>query len=175
MNLIAVGLLSLGIVLILNGLSAQGRIRPREVGIINLCGSGIAALAAIGAGLFQGQGALALALLLQASAGIWTGVNGVFKVDDQRSFGYYCLIASLLSVSAAAQEFIRQESSLWAAILVGFGFLWLTSFLTLAAGNTRVRPLQITTALFLGIGAVTVSSLSLYNVGPFQALPRIGW
>jgi hypothetical protein len=175
MNFVAIGLLALGIVLILNGLSAQGKIRPREVGILNLCAGSVAALAGVWVGAIQGQAALAAAVLLQALAAIWSGLNGVFKVEDQRAFGYFCLVTAILSVPAAAQAYVRQESTPWAATLVGFGFLWLLSYLTLAAGNTRVRGLQTATTFVLGIGAVTVSCLSLYNIGPFQALPRVGW
>jgi hypothetical protein len=171
MSITGIPLLFIGLVLILNAIALQGKVRARDAGLVSLCAGGLTLLAALYLSA-AAQVVPATALLLVGCTCIWSGLNALKDVEDQRAFGYFCLLGAVLSLPCAGQAYLRDADVGWTAAWVSFGFLWFLSYLVRVAGNTRLRGLTIASNYLVGIETLALGWLYLYNILPFKALTR---
>lgn len=173
MNVVGIPLLVIGLVLILNALALQGKIRARDVGLLNLFTGSLALLAGLYLGTVPAQLPLAAAMLLFAITYLWHGLNALKESVDQRAFGYFCLLSALLALPYAGQAYFREGDVGWAVAWVSFSFWWLLVYLR-CAGNARVRELAVAVNYLTGVEVLAIAWLHLYGSSPLQALARLG-
>jgi hypothetical protein len=100
-NTLGMGLVYVGAVLIVNGLWILGYGNDKDVAILNFLTGLITFLIAVWWGFFpeasEGTPFNAAGTLLFSFTYLWVGANAWRGLDDQRSFGWYCLFVAALA------------------------------------------------------------------------------
>lgn len=139
-DVLGMGLLFVGGVLIVNGIWLLGHGDGPDVAIFNLL-TGLITFAIV---LWWGFGGKASAGTPFQAAGtmlfsftyLWLGVNAYRGIDDQRSFGWYCAFVAVVAVPTGL--LVLQTGDVGLAVLWWiWAVLWATFFILLGLERTE--------------------------------------
>ncbi|GBD15026.1 Acid-activated urea channel [bacterium HR25] len=120
--MLGVGLLFVGAVLFINGLTYLGRAPLKGAAIMNLFVGILTLFIALHAAITRSEGDdsffFAAKVLLFSFTYLWVAANGLFGVEDGTALGWYCLFVAALAAPTAALTFLDGD--------VRFGLLWLS-------------------------------------------------
>lgn len=102
-TVLGMGLLFVGAVLVVNGIWLLGRAEDKDTAVLNFFVGGLTLLVALWwafGGEFGSEGTAfnAAGTLLFSFTYLWVGVNAYRGAEDQRSFGWYCLLVTLITI-----------------------------------------------------------------------------
>lgn len=125
--MLGLGLLYVGGVLFLNGLSLLDLVKPRNVANMNLFTGVLTFIIAMYTALTKALGDVsyfaAAQVLLFSFTYLWIALNAYFNVEDGAGLGWYCLFVALLTVPTAIVTF-QSGDARFGVIWLAWGFLW---------------------------------------------------
>lgn len=132
-EVLGMGLLFVGAVLVVNGIWLLGRASAQDTAILNFFVGGLTLLVALwwafGEGA-EGNPFNAAGTLLFAFTYLWVGANAYGGVDDQRALGWYCILVTLVTIPTG--YLVWQIGDIGLAILWWiWGILWATFWILL--------------------------------------------
>jgi len=140
-------LVYVGFVLVVNGLWLLGKVDARDVMVLNLF-TGIVTFTSSYYGLILGGSPLTWAQgLLFSFTYLWIAANIYRNVQDQRAFGWYCLLVAITAAISGFHSYI-QGGGLGIAYLTFLWWLWAilwASFWILLVLRKGVKPIAYLT------------------------------
>jgi len=133
-QVLGMGLLFVGAVLIVNGIWLLGKAEDRDTAVLNFFVGGLTFLIAVwwafGGDASEGTAFNAAGTLLFAFTYLWVGRNAYAGQEDQRSLGWYCLFVAVVTVPTG--WLVLQTGDLGLAALWWiWGVLWAAFWLLL--------------------------------------------
>lgn len=159
-------LLYVGAVLFVNGIWLLGRIKPREVAVMNIFTGVVGLLVAVFAVARQDPASIQLAayVLLFAFTYLWVAYNQYIDAEGS-GLGWYCLFVaitavpvSIITLQEADTVFLTWLGLNWAAWAV----LWFLYFLLLAGKKPIQRGAAYVT-IVVGIGTAWLPGFLVLN------------
>lgn len=155
-EVLGMGLLFVGAVLIVNGIWLLGKAEDRDTAVLNFFVGGLTFLIAVwwafGGEASEGTAFNAAGTLLFAFTYLWVGRNAYAGQEDQRSLGWYCLFVAVVTVPTGWLVLQAGDVGL-AALWWIWGVLWATFWLLLGLERGEyTSPVAWYTA---AVGAVT--------------------
>lgn len=138
-GILGMGLVFVGIVLVVNGIWLLGKGEGRDVAILNFFVGALLFLAAIwwafgqlwAFGEYQEADAFTAAgTLLFSFTYLWIGANAIRGIEDQRSFGWFCIMVTVVAVPTGVLVWDIGDVGL-AALWWIWAVLWATFWLLL--------------------------------------------
>jgi hypothetical protein len=134
-TVLGMGLLFVGAVLVVNGIWLLGGAANRDTAVLNFLVGGLTLLIAFwwafGGDASEGTAFNAAGTLLFAFTYLWVGANAYWNAEDQRSFGWYCLFVTLVTIPTGWLVLGLGDVGL-AALWWIWGLLWAGFWLLLA-------------------------------------------
>lgn len=160
-GILGMGLVFVGIVLVVNGIWLLGKGDGRDVAILNFFVGGLLFLAAIwwafgqlwAFGEYQEADAFTAAgTLLFSFTYLWIGANAIRGIEDQRSFGWFCIMVTVVAIPTGVLVWDIGDVGL-AALWWIWAVLWATFWLLLGLQREEYTdPIAWFTAI---VGVVT--------------------
>jgi hypothetical protein len=159
------GLLFVGAVLVVNGVWLLGRAADRDTAILNFLVGGLTLLIAVwwafGGDASGGTPFNAAGELLFSFTYLWVGVNAYRSAEDQRSFGWYCIIVTLATIPTGYINFQLGDLGLavlwwvWGVLWAGF---WLLLALERGEYTNEVAWYAIAVGILTGISGYVMAA-----------------
>lgn len=171
-DVLGMGLLFVGAVLIVNGLWLLGKGSDRDTSILNFFVGALTFLIAMwwafGGEASEGTAFNAAGTLLFAFTYLWVGSNAYLGQEDQRSLGWYCIFVTVITIPTGWLVFLTGDLGL-AALWWIWGVLWATFWILLALERTEyTSPIAWYTVV---VGIVTGAAGYLMAAGFWPWLP----
>ncbi len=137
--ILGMGLIYVGMVLVVNGIWLLGIGNNRDVSIFNLFVGALLFIIAIwwafgelwAFGEYQsGDAFVAAGTLLFSFTYLWIGINAIRDIGDQRSFGWYCILVTVIAVPTGYLVFLDGDFGL-AGLWWTWAVLWATFWVLL--------------------------------------------
>ncbi len=116
-------LVYVGFVLVINGLWLLGKAHSRDVMVINFFTGLVTFAAAFHFLLVQGSALAWAQSLLFSFTYLWIALNILRGVEDQRAFGWYCLLVAITALISGVIS-IPSATNILLAYLTFLWFLW---------------------------------------------------
>jgi hypothetical protein len=151
-NTLGMGLVYVGAVLIVNGLWILGYGSNKDVAILNFLTGLITFLIAGWWAFFPDEGTSfnAAGTLLFSFTYLWVGANAWRGIEDQRSFGWYCLFVAALATPTGFLVFQGGDLGL-AALWWIWAVLWFTFWVLLGIQRDEYNDIVGWYTLIVGI------------------------
>lgn len=165
-EILGMGLLFVGGVLLVNGLWLHGRGADEDVAVFNLLTGVITFLIVLwwgfGGEISEGTPFNAAGTLLFSITYLWLGVNAYRGMEDQRSFGWYCAFVAIVATPTGYLVLLTGDIGL-AVLWWVWAVLWATFFVLLALERTEYTG---SIATFTGaVGVITAIAGYLMAAG----------
>lgn len=157
-EILGMGLLYVGAVLIVNGIWLLGKGEDRDVAVLNFFTGGITFLIALwwafGGDFSEGSPFNAAGTLLFSFTYLWVGWNAYHGQEDQRSLGWYCIFVAAVTLPTGWLVLQTGDVGL-AALWWIWGVLWTAFWALLGLQRTEwTTPIAwYTTAVGVVTGA----------------------
>ena len=144
-TVLGMGLVFVGMVLVVNGVWLLGIGSDRDVAVLNYFVGGLTLLIALwwafGGAASEGTPFNAAGTLLFSFTYLWVGANAWRGEDDQRAFGWYCIMVTILAVPTGWLVWQLGDVGL-AGLWWIWAILWATFWLLLGLEKSEyIRPI----------------------------------
>lgn len=160
-SILGMGLIWVGIVLVVNGIWLLGHGDDRDVAILNFFVGTILFLAAMWWALGQlwafgeyrsGDPFTAAGTLLFSFTYLWIGANAIRSLEDQRSFGWFCILVTITAIPTGYLVLLDGDPGL-AGLWWIWAVLWATFWILL--GIERSEYLSPIAWFTIIVGVIT--------------------